>query len=174
MGISSAHFSDQELRCKGKDCNLIPPLEPVRGCGENHCTQTLVDGAELFRAQALALWYAKYGPIVDFPGVTVHDAYRCVKHNAATSGAVSDSQHSNGRAADLSVEGLTAAELEQCALAVPVFAEGGIGRDDIRNMIHVDHRPGVARWCYYKQPDGSVKWGPYTAPDKAAPTTALA
>lgn len=175
MGAASEHFSDRELACKGTDCNLNPPLDPVRGCGENHCTETLVDGLELFRAKAFDLWTAKNVPadypagqraraMVTFPGVVVHDAYRCVRHNAGTTGAVSDSQHPNGRAADVSVEGLTAAELEECALAVPAFREGGIGRDDVRNMIHVDHRPTMARWCYYKQSDGSVKWGPYAPP----------
>lgn len=166
MGISSAHFSDAELACKGNHC-----------CGhQNHCTQTLVDGIELFRAKAFALWMAKNVPpspdqraraMVTFPGVAVTAAYRCVKHNAEVTGAVSDSQHTNGRAADLTVKGLTAAELEQCALAVPAFYAGGIGRDDVRDMIHVDHRPTMARWCYYKQPDGTVKWGPYEAPATA-------
>jgi hypothetical protein len=178
MGVSSPHFSEQELACKGTNCNLDAPPLPVRGCGQNHCDQELVDGLEAFRAKALEIWCEKTAPGAaatfrarglepPFPGVAVHDAYRCVKHNAGTTGAVSDSQHSNGTAADLSVIGLTSAELEQCALAVPMFAAGGIGRDDVRDMIHVDHRPTVARWCYYKQADGSVKWGPYEAPAAA-------
>lgn len=157
MGASSEHFSDAELACKGNDC-----------CGhQNHCTPPLVDGLELFRKFAEDLWRAKYGPAAEFPGVDVHAAYRCLKHNAKTTGAVSDSQHTTGRAADISVEGLTGAELEQCALRVINFAKGGIGRDDVRNMVHVDCRPTLARWCYYKQPDGSVKWGPYEAPISA-------
>ncbi len=161
MGASSEHFSDSELACKGTNC-----------CGhQNECTQELVDGLEDFRNAAGHLWTSKYGLAVadKFPGVQVDAAYRCVKHNAGTTGAVSDSQHTTGRAADLKVAGLNGAELEQCALAVPAFAQGGIGRDDVRDMIHVDHRPTMARWCYYKQADGSVKWGPYEAP-----TTSLA
>lgn len=166
MGATSEHFSDRELACKGADC-----------CGhQNECTPELVDGLELFRNAAGALWMIKHGPAMNynFPGVQVDAAYRCLKHNAQVTGAVSDSQHTTGRAADLKVQGLTGAELEQCALAVPQFKAGGIGRDDLRDMIHVDCRPGMARWCYYKQPNGSVKWGPYEAPGKDATTSSLA
>lgn len=165
MDITSPHFSQAELRCRGTNCNLNPPLLPVRGCGENRCTQTLVDGLEAFRVKALELYASKpgYHP-VDFPGVRIIDAYRCLKHNAGTTGAVSDSQHPNGRAADISVSGLSSAELEECALAVPVFNEGGIGRDDIRGMIHVDCRPTKARWCYYRNAQGVIKWGAYSPP----------
>lgn len=163
MGASSAHFTEDELRCKGTTCGVSG-----HGCHDNFCTVELVDGLEQFRTQAVAIYAAKYGAVA-FPGVLVHDAYRCLKHNAGTTGAVADSQHSNGHAADLSVSGLSSAELEQCALAVPMFAGGGIGRDDIRDMIHVDCRPSVARWCYYRQEDGSVRWGAYQSP-----TTSLA
>jgi hypothetical protein len=155
MEITSPHFSHDELCCHGENC-----------CGhQNHCTQTLVDGLDAFRAIALERWQAAYGPSFPFPGVTVHDAYRCLKHNAQVTGAVSDSQHTNGRAADISVHGLTAAELEAIAVQVPAFEQGGIGRDDIRDMIHVDHRPKLARWCYYRDPATlAVKWGPYEPP----------
>jgi hypothetical protein len=167
MGISSAHFSDQELACKGTTCGL-----QGHGCHDNFCTERLVDGLEQFRAKAVEIYAAKYGA-AHFTGVLVHDAYRCLKHNAQTTGAVSDSQHTNGRAADISVVGLTAAELEECALDVPMFAAGGIGRDDVREMIHVDCRPSVARWCYYKQADGSIKWGPYEAAAKDSATLSV-
>jgi hypothetical protein len=136
MEITSPHFSHDELCCHGAAC-----------CGhENLCTQTLVDGLEAFRAIALEVWTRKYGPIGRrFHGVDVHDAYRCLKRNAVTSGAVSDSQHTTGRAADISVKGLTAAELEAIAVQIPAFAQGGIGRDDVRDMLHVDHRAGRSR-----------------------------
>jgi hypothetical protein len=152
--ITSPHFSHDELACHGSNC-----------CGhQNHCTPILVDGLEDLRAIALEAWAKKYGPTAKFPGVDVHDAYRCLKHNAQTTGAASDSQHTNGRAADISVQGLTAAELEAIAIQVPAFEQGGIGRDDIRGMLHVDHRVGRARWCYYRnQETGSIKWGPYKA-----------
>lgn len=174
MGATSEHFTDAELRCPGTNCGL-----DKKGCHRNECTQILVDGLELLRAKALDLWREKYVPVdhpagqrakamVTFPGVRIHDAYRCVWHNSTTTGAAQDSQHPNGRAADISVQGLTAAELEAIADQIPSFK--GIGRDDIRNMLHVDVRPAsfVARWCYYRnEQTGGIKWGPYYHPGEA-------
>lgn len=165
MGATSEHFTDAELRCPGTNCG-----PDKKGCHQNNCTPILVNGLELLRAKAGQLWMEKHGAAkaYDFPGVRIHDAYRCVFHNAGTTGAAQDSQHPNGRAADLSVEGLTAAELEAIADQIPSFK--GIGRDDIRNMLHVDVRPAsfVARWCYYRnEQTGGIKWGPYYHPGEA-------
>lgn len=166
MGATSLHFTEAELRCKGTDCNVVPPLQPLRGCGQNLCSQTLVDGLEKFRAKCLTRWLTKNpGRFASaFPGVAVIDASRCLKHNVGTTGAAADSQHPNGRAADVRVPGLTAAELEAIAETIPVFK--GIGRDDLRDMIHLDVRPTVvvARWCYHRVA-GKIVWGAwYPAP----------
>ncbi len=161
MGTTSAHFSERELQCHGTNCG---PLGT--GCKQNKCTVMLVSSLETFRDRALMKWLWKNPgkTSIDFPGVRVIDAYRCVQHNAATSGAAAGSMHPDGKAADLSVDGLTAAELEDIAGTVPAFK--GIGRDDIRNMIHVDVRYGqtVARWCYYRNEKGVIAWGAWHAP----------
>lgn len=168
MGASSQHFTDAELACKGTTCG-----PDGRGCHQNNCTVVLVASLETFRERAAKLWTAKHArPATVFPGVRIHDAYRCLKHNAQTTGAAADSQHPNGRAADFSVDGLTAVELEAIANTIPAFR--GIGRDDLRNMIHGDTRPQptnapIARWCYYRDETGKIRWGAYMKPAGPAP-----
>ena len=170
MGATSPHFSEAELRCRGAGCNIIPPLSPVRGCGENRAKKELVDGLEAYRALLVTAWTAKLRrPVAEFPGVNVHDAYRCLKHNAESGGA-GKSEHVDGLAADLSVLGLTPAELEAIARKIPAIR--GIGRQDDRinpvahvkkpGYIHVDMRPTLtlARWSY----DSSGKWCTYFPP----------
>ena len=165
IGATGPHFSDAELQCKGTDC--APGGKT--GCHVNGCSQKLVDALEDYRAKIATAWAAKFHkPESEFPGVRVSNAFRCLKHNAGTTGAAADSQHPNGRAADLSVEGMTAAELEVIAHLVPEIH--GIGRDDKRNFIHVDVRAAlpIARWCYYTDEKGKTRWGAYYAPEKVA------
>ncbi len=137
MGISSEHFSEEELRCH------CP-------CGENKCTQELVDALEAFRALV-------GGPVV------VVDAYRSPEHNASTPNAAKASQHQYGTAADVRVPGKTAAELEAIARQVPAIK--GIGRNDHNNVLHVDVRLKPAQWAY----DAAGESVPYYPPvDKNA------
>jgi uncharacterized protein YcbK (DUF882 family) len=118
MGATSEHFSDAELAC--------------HDCGVNGCTQALVDALEAFRA------------IVGQP-VIVNDAYRCSAHNRAV-GGVQFSQHVIGQAADIRIQGMTAAQLESVARQVPGI--NGIGRGDFQDYIHVDVRSDPSHWCY--------------------------
>ena len=120
MGATGPHFSDNELAC--------------RHCGVNGCQKGLVDALEAFRA------------LVGKP-VMVDSAYRCPQHNAQVGGA-GKSEHVEGLAADIRVEGMTAAELEAVARRIPAIR--GIGRADHQDYVHVDVRPTrtVASWCY--------------------------
>ena len=132
MGATGPHFAESELACPH--------------CGVNGCQQRLVDALEVFRTA------------VDKP-VRVNSAYRCPAHNAAVGGVI-DSEHVLGLAADIRVDGMSAAELE--AVARRILAIRGIGRADDQNYLHVDVRPALtlARWCY--SPNG--KWCSYYPP----------
>ena len=132
MGATGPHFSEAELAC--------------HHCGVNECKQSLVDVLEAFRA------------IVGKP-VIVSSAYRCPQHNAEAGGA-GRSEHVEGLAADIRVEGMTATQLEALARKIPAIR--GIGRNDHHQYIHVDVRPTLtlARWCYSS--DG--KWCSYYPP----------
>jgi len=127
MGATSTHFSNSELAC--------------HHCGINSCVQMLVDGLEALRALA-CIKAGRDTPII------VDDAFRCLLWNAATPNAATHSQHTEGTAADIKIEGWTAWELFELAIQVPAFWNGGIGRADLQGYLHVDCRGTTARWCY--------------------------
>lgn len=134
MGATSEHFTDAELRCH------CP-------CQVNGCKQELVDALEQFRA------------LVGKP-VIVNDAYRCPEHNAAV-GGVPDSEHVQGIAADIRVEGMTGGEMEAAAMKCHLIM--AIGRSDSPAYVHIDTRPmtrGRALWAY----DAHGKWCAYFPP----------
>lgn len=144
MGLISPHFTEFELACHGNTCG-----PNGTGCHVNACKQELLDALEQFRA------------IVGKP-VAITDAFRCPIHNAAV-GGVPDSEHVQGIAADIRVEGMSGAELEAAALKCPLIT--GIGRSDEPPYIHIDTRPTKARWAY----DAHGKWCRwFTAPGIAA------
>jgi uncharacterized protein YcbK (DUF882 family) len=76
--------------------------------------------------------------------IRITSGFRCASHNAAVGGAKS-SQHLAGRAADITVAGLTGREIYEAARAIPAFRGFGVAG----NWLHVDVRPlGLARWKY--------------------------
>ena len=118
MGDLSQHFSRAEFACH---C-----------CGELKVEPKLVEAMEELRARAGA-------PIV------VHDGYRCPAHNRNV-GGVSDSEHTKGLAADISIAGLTVQQMYELALEIADFKDGGIGVYDA-GFVHVDVRDYAARWA---------------------------
>ena len=75
--------------------------------------------------------------------VHVNSGYRSPEYNATLKNASPRSQHCNGRAADIWVEGVTPkqiAEIAECYLG----SSGGIGI--YKNFTHVDVRTSCARW----------------------------
>lgn len=118
MGDLSEHFSETEFACH---C-----------CGELKVETALIEGLEQLRALAGK-------PVV------VHDGYRCPVHNLKV-GGVSDSEHTRGTAADVSIPGVTMQEMYDLALRVPTFLKGGIGVYD-STFLHLDVRPHAARWA---------------------------
>lgn len=103
-------------------------------CG---CAQAPIDGALIVSLQALR--DALKRPIRILSG------YRCPAHNAAIGGATR-SLHTQGKAADIQVVGMSARELYSAALLHGDF--NGFGVDDERGFVHVDVREKTARWCY--------------------------
>lgn len=117
--MPSQHFSLTALECP---C-----------CKQNFCFQRTYDMLEEFRE------------LVGKP-VVVLSGYRCRDHNKTVGGALR-SQHQFGTAADIRVDGMTAAEMEaiahQCHLIV------GIGRNDYTGFLHIDCRSAdPVKWCY--------------------------
>lgn len=112
----SEHFQDAELACP---C-----------CGENYCTEPLVNALEALRAE------------VGLP-ITVNSGYRCGAHNAKVGGEP-NSYHTRGMAADIRVAGISPAELYEIARRIPAFGGFGVAK----TFLHVDVRTQKARWCY--------------------------
>jgi len=118
MGDLSKNFSRHEFAC--------------RCCDRAEINQRLVDALQELR------------DLAGLP-VRVTSGYRCPEHNRAIGGATR-SQHLLGTAADISVRGMTSAEMYRLAEDVEAFRNGGIGVYPDKGFIHVDVRDGRARW----------------------------
>lgn len=77
-------------------------------------------------------WLARNG--IDAP-LRIHSGYRTSKTNKVTEGAALDSRHIVGRAADISVSGVSNVKLAGMA---SVLGHGGTGLYPGRNFVHVD------------------------------------
>lgn len=119
MGDLSAHFSKWEFADHATGKTIVVP--------------ELIDGLEQFRA------------LLGLP-VRIHSGYRSVETNQLVGGAP-ESQHLLGKAADVSIEGLSSMELFALATLVPIFDAGGIGVYPGEEFIHVDVRMQRARWA---------------------------
>lgn len=117
--LLSKNFDSSEFLCR---C----------GCLSGTPSPALVDALQALREVAGR-------PIIVLSGC------RCQAHNQAVGGAPS-SRHLTGEAADIRCPGVTPRELYVHAAALCRF--GGFGVDDAGGFLHVDVRPGLARWCY--------------------------
>jgi uncharacterized protein YcbK (DUF882 family) len=76
--------------------------------------------------------------------VKVNSGFRCASHNRKVGGA-SNSQHLTGRAADISVKGISPQQVADYLNSGPLKDKGGIGT--YSSFVHVDTRSGPpARW----------------------------
>jgi hypothetical protein len=121
MGDLSPHFSKSEFAC--------------RCCGELQIKMRLIDALEKLR---------------DLAGkaIVIHDGYRCAPHNQHV-GGVTNSEHTQGMAADVEIPGLSLQEMYELALQVPEFGHGGVGVYD-GGFLHVDVRLHASRWARVK------------------------
>ncbi len=119
----SAHFSEAEIACK---C-----------CKRVYVTPELLSALEEFRN------------IVGKPvTITTGGVYRCVKQNALD-GGTQNSYHLAGKAADITVAGMTMKAMYEAALKIPAFENGGIGLYPFNNFLHLD--VGIKRrWARIK------------------------
>jgi uncharacterized protein YcbK (DUF882 family) len=113
----SENFNSNEFDCK---------------CKYPDCTFTFVD-VEL--VQKLQQFRNKLGK-----KISLNCGYRCAKHNKDVGGVIT-SQHLQGIAADITVEGMDPADV---AVQAQAFGFGGVGT--YSTFTHVDNRDGVARW----------------------------
>ena len=129
MGDMTQHFSRVEFACQGNHC-----------CGHSApIALNLVNALEhLWR---LVSEYLGHDTLL-----IITSGFRCRTHNAETLGAVPNSWHTRGLAADVRVPvGMTVERFAALAETIDVFQRSGIGLYDGR--IHVDVRPdGPARW----------------------------
>jgi uncharacterized protein YcbK (DUF882 family) len=122
MGDLTKNFDRKEYACRGKSCcGGSAPVMPA-----------LAAGVQRLR---------------DLAGVPLKMScgFRCNRHNAEVGNSSPDSQHTLGAAADVLVPpGWTADRLAALAETIDAFRDGGIGVYE--SWVHVDVRPGRARW----------------------------
>ena len=121
MGDLRQNFSRSEFAC--------------RHCGRIEVSDELADGLQDLRTMAGA-------PVI------IDSGYRCPAHNRAEGGTLR-SWHLTGDAVDCRIRGLTLRGAYSLALRIPAFDRGGIGLypDALYPFIHLDARPGRARWA---------------------------
>ena len=117
MGDISASFNRSEFKCR---------------CGE--CEFDTVD------AQLIAVLQG----VRDYFGspVNINSACRCKHHNAAVGGG-KKSQHLYGRAADITVTGVPATEVQRYLIGLH---PDSLGIGCYLNFTHIDTRNEKARW----------------------------
>jgi len=110
----SVHFARFEFECQ---C----------GCGFNTVDVKLIEFLELIRTHFNA-------------PTTVNSGCRCPDYNKRIGGA-SESQHKIGRAADITIRGISPTQVADYAESINV---PGVGR--YPTFTHIDSRSSVARW----------------------------
>jgi uncharacterized protein YcbK (DUF882 family) len=83
--------------------------------------------------------------------ININSGYRSEEYNKAI-GGVPDSQHLMGRAADITIKGISANEVYETIEKLITnghILQGGLGLYD--NFVHYDIRGSRARWDYQKK-----------------------
>lgn len=118
----SEHFELAEFRCK---------------CFYPECNVTKVDTDLIALLEDIHRFLDEAIGHV-FP-IKVKSGYRCVRHNDETPGAAKDSQHPEGKAADIIIP-----NKYHRMISMLVGDRGGVGYYDDR--LHIDVRGSRARW----------------------------
>ena len=129
MARLSKDFNSREFRCP---C-----------CGKVFVDERLVQALQELR------------DLVKVP-IFITSAYRCPNHNKKVGGA-NFSYHTKGMAADIHIKYMLVKQMYKAALKVEAFRNGGIGLYPDNKFIHVDVRPGHARWAKVRGDNGKMK-----------------
>lgn len=82
--------------------------------------------------------------------VTIDSGYRCKAYNSLISNAASKSKHMDGMAADISVKGVSPAEVAKYAESIGIKGIGLYEEKD-GNFVHIDTRTSKAFWYGHAQ-----------------------
>ena len=122
----STNFKSTEFDCNGKGC----------------CSKTLIDEKLIEYLQAIRDHFGK--------PVKISSSYRCEIHNPKV-GGVKSSLHLKGMAADITIEGVSPAEVAKYAESIGVLGIGLYETDKDGYFVHIDTRESKAFWYGQKQ-----------------------
>lgn len=117
----STNFNVEEFACNGSGC----------------CSEVLIDTELVNILQKIRTHFGK--------AVNISSAYRCPTHNKRSNGTTG-SQHTKGKAADISIEGVKPAEVAKYAESIGVKGIGLYETAKDGFFVHVDTRTTKSFW----------------------------
>lgn len=114
-------------------------------CGCTECKETLIDEKLVEYLQKIREHFGK--PI----GGSRLTAYRCPAHNAQVPNAAKNSRHTLGMAADISIAGVSPAEIAKFAESIGVLGIGLYDTDKDGHFVHIDTRTIKSFWFGHAQ-----------------------
>lgn len=114
-------------------------------CGCTVCKETLIDEKLVQYLQQIREHFGK--PI----GGSRLTAYRCPDHNAQVPNAAKNSRHTLGMAADISIAGVSPAEIAKYAESIGILGIGLYDTDKDGYFVHIDTRTVKSFWKGHAQ-----------------------
>lgn len=114
-------------------------------CSCSRCKETKIDSKLVEILQQIRDHFGK--PI----GGSRLTAYRCPDHNAEVANAAKNSRHTQGMAADISIEGVSPAEIAKYAESIGALGIGLYDTDKDGHFVHIDTRDYKSFWFGHAQ-----------------------
>lgn len=114
-------------------------------CGCSNCKETPIDEKLVEYLQQIR---DHFGNPIGGDRLT---AYRCPAHNAQVPNAAKYSKHTMGMAADISIPGVSPAEIAKFAESIGVLGIGLYDTDKDGHFVHIDTRPTKSFWKGHAQ-----------------------
>ena len=130
----STNFKSTEFDCNGKSC----------------CSKTLIDEKLVEYLQAIRDHFGK--------PVKISSSYRCEIHNPEV-GGVKSSLHLKGMAADITIEGVSPAEVAKYAESIGIKGIGLYDTSKDGHFVHIDTRDKKGFWFGHAQEKRSTFGG---------------